>query len=82
MICINKSDEISWPPRQNLLCHIREVVIRGSVVSHINEGLGITCLRIHCNPESGVTSTLCVTVNHLSLHKNSVGLPEYEAGSA
>jgi hypothetical protein len=63
---MNKSEEIGWPPGQNLLCHFWGIVIRGLVVSHINEGLGITCPRIHCNPDLEVTSTLCVTVHHLS----------------
>jgi hypothetical protein len=66
MICINKSEEIGWPPRQNVLCHFPGVVIPGPVVSHIDKGLGITCPQIHCNPESGVTSMLCVTVHPLS----------------
>jgi hypothetical protein len=39
---MNKSEEIGWPPRQNVLCHFPGVVIPGPVVSHIDEGLGIT----------------------------------------
>jgi hypothetical protein len=40
MICINKSEEIGWPPSQNVLCHFPRVVIPGPVVYHIDEGLG------------------------------------------
>jgi hypothetical protein len=40
---MNKSEEIGWPPRQNVLYHFPRVVIPGPVVSHIDEGLGITC---------------------------------------
>ena len=44
------------------------VVIQGSVVSHIDKGLGITNPRIHCNLDSGMTSMLKVMVHPLSPH--------------
>ena len=42
------------------------VLIKGLVVSHIDEGLGITCPRIRCNLDSRKTITHSVMVHSLS----------------